>query len=583
MVSVDVSTASTGSWSFGGIKWSDTDDTTADYFIPVAIYPISSDSPNLFNSAVSASVASEGEVVVTEITASNTDVTGLISVTGNIDEKYDINPSTITAVKNGNQEPVSYNAETREIHWEGALNTASMNISPDTAIGDILEGFGLPRYLPMAAIGVTPLTCSSTCDDASIPINLPRPITYLGEQYTTMHNSSNGFVSLGTSSGNMTTPFPDILPSLNEPNNVIAPFWTDFDLAGGDGAGQIYAASLTTGHFIVEWANAQLWNQADTSFSFQLWFNYETGAVNFVYGPMDAPVYESVVGAENITGTVGTTMGAFTTAGTMGVMPAAGDEYILSANAGDSVSISFAGEVVDSEALMDDMLHVNEDASVTANILANEMESTIINGFTMASLAGDFRTYSPIEIDKADLDLSSVEVVTAPANGSVTVNDDGTVTYAPNADYFGTDSFTYTVREESTTDAEDNVVLGDVVGEGTVTVAVAGVQDAPTITINAPSSVDEGSSYTVTASASDADGDDVTIMINGVQTASLSGTAPSHEQASSISVTVSATDGIDTTTETVSIQVNDKSGGGSMGWIALLLAPAAFLRRRFKR
>jgi predicted secreted protein len=275
-------------------------------------------------------------------------------------------------------------------------------------------------------------------------------------------------------------------------------------------------------------------------------------------------------------------MGAFTTSGAIGVMPAAGDEYSLSANAGDSVSISFAGEVVDSAELMDDMLHVNEDASVTANILANEMDSTIINGFTMSSLAGDFRTFSPIEIDKADLDLSSVEVSTAPANGSVTVNDDGTVTYAPNADFFGTDSFTYTVREESTTDAEDNVVLGDVVGEGTVTVAVAGVQDAPTISINAPSSVDEGSSYTVTASASDADGDDVTIMINGVQTTSLNGTAPSHEQASSISVTVSATDGIDTTTETVSIKVNDKSGG-SMGWIALLLAPAAFLRRRFKR
>jgi len=581
-VSVDVSTASTGSWSFGGINWSDMDDATADYFIPVALYPISSDSPNLFSSEVSSPVASEGEVVVTEISANNTDVTGLISITGSIDDKYDINPSTITAVKNGNQEPVSFNAETREIHWEGALNTASMNMSPDTEIGDMLEGFSLPRYLPMAAIGVTPLTCSSTCDDASIPINLPRPITYLGEQYTTMQISSNGYVSLGTSSGNMTTPFPDILPSLSEPNNVIAPYWTDFDLAGGAGGGEIYAASLTTGHFIVEWANAQLWNEEDTSFSFQLWFNYETGAVNFVYGPMDAPVYDSVVGAENITGTVGTTMGAFTTSGAMGIMPAAGDEYILSANAGDSVSISFAGEVVDSAELMDDMLQVNEDASVTANILANEMDSTIINGFTMSSLAGDFRTFSPIEIDKADLDLSSVEVSTAPANGSVTVNDDGTVTYAPNADFFGTDSFTYTVREESTTDAEDNVVLGDVVGEGTVTVAVAGVQDAPTISINAPSSVDEGSSYTVTASASDADGDDVTIMINGVQTTSLNGTAPSHEQASSISVTVSATDGIDTTTETVSIKVNDKSGG-SMGWIALLLAPAAFLRRRFKR
>ncbi|WP_346992689.1 hypothetical protein [Alteromonas gracilis] len=85
----------------------------------------------------------------------------------------------------------------------------------------------------MSSIGVTPLTCSSTCDDASVPINLPRPITYLGTEYTTMQVSSNGFVSLGTSSGNTTTPFAEILPSLSEPNNVVAPYWTDFDLAGG--------------------------------------------------------------------------------------------------------------------------------------------------------------------------------------------------------------------------------------------------------------------------------------------------------------------------------------------------------------
>ncbi len=48
-----------------------------------------------------------------------------------------------------------------------------------------------------------------------------------------MQVSSNGFVSLGTSSGNTTTPFAEILPSLSEPNNVVAPYWTDFDLAGG--------------------------------------------------------------------------------------------------------------------------------------------------------------------------------------------------------------------------------------------------------------------------------------------------------------------------------------------------------------
>ena len=583
MVAVDVTTASTGSQSFGGINWADTDDTTTDYFIPIAIYPISSDEPSLFDSDVSTQVAAEGELVVTEAFATNTDVTGMISITGEIDHKYAINPSTISAVKNGNQEPVSYDADSGTVYWEGALNTASFSMNADTTIGDILEGFGLDRYVPMASIGVAPLECSGSCDDASIEVSLPRTITYLGSEYTTMQISSNGFVSLGTSSGNITTPFAEVLPSLSEPNNIVAPYWTDFDLAGGGaGAGNIYAVSLTTGHFVVEWENAQIWNEDGTSFNFQLWFEYETGNVNFVYGPMDSPVYATVVGAENISGSVGTTYAALTSAGLQGTLPVEGDEFVLTANAGDEVTISYAGTVVPSSEYMDDMLSVNEDASVTANILANEMDSTIINTFTMESLSGDFRTFTPITIDKAPLDPSTVEVTTEPANGTVTVNDDGTVTYAPNTDFFGEDSFTYTVRVEGTIDENEEPVEGEIVGEGTVTVAVAGVQDAPVISISAPTSVDEGQSYTVTASATDADGDDVTITINGVERTSFTDTAPSNEQSNRVTVQVTASDGIETTTESVTIRVNDKSGG-SMGWIALLLAPAVYLRRRMKR
>lgn len=583
MVAVDVTTASTGSWSFGGINWADTDDTTTDYFIPVAIYPISSDEPSLFDSDVSTQVAAEGELVVTEAFATNTDVTGMISITGEIDHKYAINPSTISAVKNGNQEPVSYDADSGTVYWEGALNTASFSMNADTTIGDILEGFGLDRYVPMASIGVAPLECSGSCDDASIEVSLPRTITYLGSEYTTMQISSNGFVSLGTSSGNITTPFAEVLPSLSEPNNIVAPYWTDFDLAGGGaGAGNIYAVSLTTGHFVVEWENAQIWNEDGTSFNFQLWFEYETGNVNFVYGPMDSPVYATVVGAENISGSVGITYAALTSAGLQGTLPVEGDEFVLTANAGDEVTISYAGTVVPSSEYMDDMLSVNEDASVTANILANEMDSTIINKFTMDSLSGEFRTFTPITIDKAPLDPSTVVISGEPANGTVTVNDDGTVTYAPNTDFFGEDSFTYTVRVEGTIDENEEPVEGEIVGEGTVTVAVAGVQDAPVISISAPTSVDEGQSYTVTASATDADGDDVTITINGVERTSFTDTAPSNEQSNRVTVQVTASDGIETTTESVTIRVNDKSGG-SMGWIALLLAPAVYLRRRMKR
>ncbi len=70
--------------------------------------------------------------------------------------------------------------------------------------------------------------------------------------------------------------------------------------------------------------------------------------------------------------------------------------------------------------------------------------------------------------------------------------------------------------------------------------------------------------------------------INGVERTSFTDTAPSNEQSNRVTVQVTASDGIETTTESVTIRVNDKSGG-SMGWIALLLAPAVYLRRRMKR
>ncbi|MET2947465.1 tandem-95 repeat protein [Vibrio owensii] len=61
----------------------------------------------------------------------------------------------------------------------------------------------------------------------------------------------------------------------------------------------------------------------------------------------------------------------------------------------------------------------------------------------------------------------SVEAGNGPANGSVFVNDDGTITYTPNQDYNGTDEFTYTVTS------------GGVTETTTVTLNVTPVNDKP--------------------------------------------------------------------------------------------------------
>jgi VCBS repeat-containing protein len=60
-------------------------------------------------------------------------------------------------------------------------------------------------------------------------------------------------------------------------------------------------------------------------------------------------------------------------------------------------------------------------------------------------------------------------LVTQPTNGTLTLNANGSFTYVPNANFFGTDTFTYRASDDND---ESNVAL--------VTITVNAVNDAPT-------------------------------------------------------------------------------------------------------
>ena len=76
------------------------------------------------------------------------------------------------------------------------------------------------------------------------------------------------------------------------------------------------------------------------------------------------------------------------------------------------------------------------------------------------------------------------------------------VSYTPDADYNGPDSFTYTVTDDGTT----NGVLDAKSDTATVNVTVTEVNDAPVVRPGSAQTTDEGSSVTVTATYTDVDG-----------------------------------------------------------------------------
>ncbi len=93
----------------------------------------------------------------------------------------------------------------------------------------------------------------------------------------------------------------------------------------------------------------------------------------------------------------------------------------------DTATVSVTVTAVnDNPVANDDSATTEEDVAVTINLVAND---TDIDG-----------------------DSLSIESVGAASNGSVVNNGNGTVTYTPNAGFFGSDSFTYVVSDGSATD-----------------------------------------------------------------------------------------------------------------------------------
>ncbi|MBO9475520.1 tandem-95 repeat protein [Shimia sp. R10_1] len=94
-----------------------------------------------------------------------------------------------------------------------------------------------------------------------------------------------------------------------------------------------------------------------------------------------------------------------------------------------------------------------------------------------------------------------VSAITDPAHGTVTIDGAGLLRYTPDADFNGSDAFTYTVS-----DGDGGVDMG------TVLVTVAPVNDAPVAQDDlVTTSEDVAVTFEVTGNDSDADGDDIAV------------------------------------------------------------------------
>ncbi|MER9397476.1 Ig-like domain-containing protein [Mesorhizobium sp. M0615] len=163
----------------------------------------------------------------------------------------------------------------------------------------------------------------------------------------------------------------------------------------------------------------------------------------------------------------------------------------------------------------DSFTYKSSDGSAESNIAtvaltinaANQNHAPLAIG-DMATAAEDGSVVVPVLTNDSDVDGDSLTpiLVTGPTNGTLTLNPDGSFTYAPNANFFGTDSFTYKASDGI---AESNIAI--------VALTITPVNDAP-VAADDLASVAEGGSLVVSVltNDSDVDGDTLTpVLVSG--------------------------------------------------------------------
>ena len=208
------------------------------------------------------------------------------------------------------------------------------------------------------------------------------------------------------------------------------------------------------------------------------------------------------------------------------------DRFTYTASDGNGGSATAAVQVTvtavnDAPVAADDATTTDEDTPATLSVLGNDR----------------------------DVDGDPLRVLAVGAGSSAVVNQDGTLTYTPPADFNGSDSFTYTVGDgNGGTDT------------GTVTVTVAAVNDAPVAVNDVAATVEDlAVTVAVLANDSDVDGDGlgVSAFSGGAQ-----GTLVLGADGRVVYTPVANFNGPDSFTYTVS----DGNGGTDTGTVTVTVA-----------
>jgi len=143
---------------------------------------------------------------------------------------------------------------------------------------------------------------ASNCDDCGEVVPIGFEFNFYGDTHTEIGVSSNGYLTFGEDLEDLEDPTNDRIPNTNKPNDLIAPYWDDWNPSAGGTVHYQTLGDTPNGKFIAQWTEVKHFDVDGTS-TFQAILFEGTNCIEFRYGPL-AEVAPTI-GIENQDGTKG--------------------------------------------------------------------------------------------------------------------------------------------------------------------------------------------------------------------------------------------------------------------------------------
>jgi hypothetical protein len=142
-------------------------------------------------------------------------------------------------------------------------------------------------------------------DDTSLVVPLGFEFNFFGGVHSEIRIATNGYLTFGSTGGDFSN---DPIPDDNEPNDLIAPLWTDLDTNLGGAIQYQTLGSEPDRRFIAQWTAVAEFGNADDTATFQAVLYEGSGRIEFRYGELDGiPSFpgDTSIGIENADGSAG--------------------------------------------------------------------------------------------------------------------------------------------------------------------------------------------------------------------------------------------------------------------------------------